>query len=207
MNDIIKNIPIDKRDRIVNAALEEFSRYGFSNTSTNNIVDNAAISKGLLYHYFGSKDRLYSVLKEFAVELAYRDVVDEINWNDSDIYRRITQYYKIKIKIAREYPYLFKFVESLHYEMGERELEGYIATISPTLYKNLLTYNIDFTKFDDSLDIRKSVNIIRWTIEKYVDKAVEDIIHFGKIDEQKIWQQIEEYIVILKQAFYKNGYV
>lgn len=207
MNEIIKNIPIDKRDRIINAALEEFSRYGYSNTSTNNIVESADISKGLLYHYFGSKDRLYSVLKEFAVELAYRDVVDEIDWNDSDIYRRITQYYKIKISVAKEYPYLFKFVESLHYEMGERELEGYIATISPTLYKNLLTYNIDFTKFDDTLDIRKSVNIIRWTIEKYVDKAIEDIIHFGKIDEQKIWEQIEEYVIILKQAFYQKGYV
>lgn len=207
MNEIIKNIPIDKRDRIINAALEEFSRYGYSNTSTNNIVESADISKGLLYHYFGSKDRLYSVLKEFAVELAYRDVVDEIDWNDSDIYRRITQYYKIKINVAKEYPYLFKFVESLHYEMGERELEGYIATISPTLYKNLLTYNIDFTKFDDTLDIRKSVNIIRWTIEKYVDKAIEDIIHFGKIDEQKIWEQIEEYVIILKQAFYQKGYV
>jgi len=207
MNEIIKNIPIDKRDRILNSALEEFSRFGYSNTSTNNIVENADISKGLLYHYFGSKDRLYSVLKEFAVELAYRDVVDKLDWNDSDIYRRILQYYKIKIKIAKEYPYLFKFVDSLHYEMGERELEGYIATISPTLYKNLLTYNIDFTKFDDTLDIRKSVNIIKWTIEKYVEKAIEDIIHFGKIDDEKIWEQIEEYIVILKQAFYKTGYV
>ena len=91
--------------------------------------------------------------------------------------------------------------------MGERELEGYIATISPTLYKNLLTYNIDFTKFDDALDIRRSVNIIKWTIEKYVDKAIEDIIHFGKINEENIWQQIDEYIIILKKAFYKNGYV
>jgi len=207
MNDIIKNIPENKRDRILNSAFEEFSRYGFSNTSTNNIVVNADISKGLLYHYFGSKDRLYEVLKELAVELAFRDIVDEINWNESDIYRRVKQYYKMKIRIARQYPYLFHFIDSLRYEMGENALEEYISTISPTLYKNLLTYNVDFTKFDDTIDIRKSVNIIQWTIERYVDKAIEDIIHFGGIDEDKIWQQVDEYIVILKHAFYKSGYM
>lgn len=206
MNEIIKNIPDDKRSRILNSALEEFSRYGYSNTSTNNIVENAEISKGLLYHYFGSKDRLYSVLKEFAVELAYKNMVDELNWDISDIYSRVKQYYKIRIRTAKEYPYIFRFVDSLVYEMGEKELENYVSNISPSLYKNLLTYNIDFTKFDDSIDIRKSVNIIKWTIEKYVDKAIEDIIHLGKIDEDFLWKQIDEYIVILKQAFYKKEY-
>ena len=110
--------------------------------------------------YFGSKDKLYNVLKEFAVELAFKKVVDDLNWNESDIYRRVKQYYQIKIDIAKQYPYIFHFIKSLRYEMGEKELEDYIATISPTLYKNLLTYNIDFTKFDDNIDIRKSVNII-----------------------------------------------
>ncbi|MEX1377533.1 MAG: TetR/AcrR family transcriptional regulator [Eubacteriales bacterium] len=206
MNDIIRNIPSDKRDRILNSALEEFSRYGYNNTSTNNIVESAEISKGLLYHYFGSKDRLYSLLKEFAVELAYKDVIDSLNWNVSDIYERVKEYYKIKIKIAREYPYLFRFIDSLAYEMGERELEDYITKSSSSLYKNLLTYNIDFTKFDDEIDVRKSVNIIQWTIEKYVDKAIGDLIHFGKMDEEAIWKHIDEYIVILKQVFYKSEY-
>ena len=206
MNEVIKNIPIDKRSRIINSAFEEFSRYGYSNTSTNNIVENADISKGLLYHYFGSKEKLYSALKEFAVENAFKSVVDEIDWNDSDIYRRVKQYYEIKIRLAKEYPYIYHFINSLKYEMGEKEFDRYIATISPTIYKNLLTYNIDFTKFDDDIDIRKSVNIIKWTIEKYVDKAIDDIIHIGEISEEEIWQQVDEYIVILKQAFYKNGY-
>ncbi len=206
MNEVITNIPIDKRSRILNSALEEFSRYGYSNTSTNNIVENADISKGLLYHYFGSKERLFDVLREFAVEKVFKNMVDELNWNISDIYTRVKQYYKIRIRLAKEYPYIFKFVDSLQYEMGEKELEEYISTISPTLYKNLLTYNIDFTKFDDNTDIRKSVNIIKWTIEKYIDKAIEDIIHFGKIDEDAVWTQIDEYIIILKQAFYKSEY-
>ena len=55
MEKIFKNIDIEKRDRIINSALEEFSKNRFEKASTNNIVKNANISKGLLFHYFANK--------------------------------------------------------------------------------------------------------------------------------------------------------
>lgn len=206
MNETLVNIPIKKRKRIVSSSFKEFSRYGYKNTSTNDIVKSADISKGLLYHYFGSKKRLYGIMKEYAVELAYKEVVDLLDWNESDIYERIKQYCKIKMSLVKDYPYLFDFIKTMNYEDGEKEMEEYILTIAPTIYKNLLTYNIDFTKFDDSIDIRKSVNIIKWTIEKYVEKAIEDIKYLGPIDENILWEQVNEYVAILKHAFYKKEY-
>jgi AcrR family transcriptional regulator len=47
----------EKRERVINAALMEF-RHGFEHTSTDAIVREAGISKGLLYHYFGTNTRL-----------------------------------------------------------------------------------------------------------------------------------------------------
>ena len=38
MNEILKNMDAEKRDRIINAALEEFAKNGFDKASTNNIV-------------------------------------------------------------------------------------------------------------------------------------------------------------------------
>ena len=40
----------EKRDRILNAAMKEF-RYGYVKASTDIIVKEAGISKGLLFHY------------------------------------------------------------------------------------------------------------------------------------------------------------
>lgn len=49
------NLNPEKQDRILNAALKEFAQKGYQNASTNEIVKEAGISKGLLFHYFNNK--------------------------------------------------------------------------------------------------------------------------------------------------------
>ncbi|WP_016993234.1 TetR/AcrR family transcriptional regulator [Lysinibacillus boronitolerans] len=56
------NLAEDKRQAIINAALKEFSINHYATASTNRIVSNARISKGILYHYFGSKKKFVSFL-------------------------------------------------------------------------------------------------------------------------------------------------
>ena len=47
------------RRRIMDNALKEFSRKGYWGSSVNTICSAKDISKGVIYHYFGSKDELY----------------------------------------------------------------------------------------------------------------------------------------------------
>lgn len=61
--EIFKNIDEEKRGRIINSALEEFSKNSFDKASTNIIVKNAGISKGSLFHYFKNKQELYENYK------------------------------------------------------------------------------------------------------------------------------------------------
>ena len=49
----------DSRDRIIEASFQEFGRHGYEGASTNQICQAAGISKGLLYHYFKSKENLF----------------------------------------------------------------------------------------------------------------------------------------------------
>jgi AcrR family transcriptional regulator len=44
MEEILKNMGEEKRNRIINSALEEFSKNSFEKASTNNIVKKAGIS-------------------------------------------------------------------------------------------------------------------------------------------------------------------
>ena len=46
--------------KILDSALELFSKNGYSHTSINEIAKNAKISKGLIYNYFASKEELLS---------------------------------------------------------------------------------------------------------------------------------------------------
>lgn len=47
------------RQRIVDAALEEFSQKGFEGASLNVVCAQNDLSKGIIYHYFKDKDELY----------------------------------------------------------------------------------------------------------------------------------------------------
>ena len=53
------NLPQEKRETIMNAAVEEFAEYGLENASTNRIVKNSGIAKGSFYQYFEDKQDVF----------------------------------------------------------------------------------------------------------------------------------------------------
>ena len=54
------NLPQEKRETIMNAAIEEFAEYGLENASTNRIVKNSGIAKGSFYQYFEDKQDVFT---------------------------------------------------------------------------------------------------------------------------------------------------
>src|SRR5512147_2714754 len=56
------NLPQEKRETIMNAAIEEFAEYGLENASTNRIVKNSGIAKGSFYQYFEDKQDVFMYL-------------------------------------------------------------------------------------------------------------------------------------------------
>ena len=54
----------DIRERIIDASWELFHEKGFGETTINDIINKADISKGTFYYYFRSKDNLLDTLPE-----------------------------------------------------------------------------------------------------------------------------------------------
>jgi AcrR family transcriptional regulator len=50
-----------RKDKIVQSSIEEFSEHGFEKASTDRISQRAEVSKGLIFHYFGSKENLFMI--------------------------------------------------------------------------------------------------------------------------------------------------
>lgn len=61
----------DRRNEILDAALEVFGELGLQEASVDDVVERSGLSKGTLYWYFKSKDRLIGALMKrfFAQEL------------------------------------------------------------------------------------------------------------------------------------------
>ncbi|HXV88703.1 MAG TPA: TetR/AcrR family transcriptional regulator [Nitrososphaeraceae archaeon] len=55
---------IDVKEKIVNAALMTFSKYGYYRTRMDDIAEAAKVSKGRLYLYFKNKEELFYAISE-----------------------------------------------------------------------------------------------------------------------------------------------
>lgn len=62
-----EQIKDERRSQILLAALRIFTRKGYSATKMSDIANDVGISYGLVYHYFKSKDEVYTELIEYAV--------------------------------------------------------------------------------------------------------------------------------------------
>ncbi|MEU4087234.1 TetR/AcrR family transcriptional regulator [Streptomyces aureus] len=60
------------RDRILEAAREEFSERGYEKTSVRGIAKSAGVDSALVHHYFGTKEQVF----EAAIEVAFAPALD-----------------------------------------------------------------------------------------------------------------------------------
>ncbi len=62
------------RERILNAATEEFAGYGLAGARVDRIAEAASANKNRIYAYFGSKERLFQTVIERSIMNLYESV-------------------------------------------------------------------------------------------------------------------------------------
>lgn len=68
---------LETRNKIIKAAIKNFSKYGFHGTSIRDINQSIDTAQGLIYHYFpGGKDELFKVISEESFEMIAKEVED-----------------------------------------------------------------------------------------------------------------------------------
>ncbi|MEH7298904.1 TetR/AcrR family transcriptional regulator [Neobacillus drentensis] len=201
------NLDSDKQNRIINAAIKEFAEKGYSNASTNEIVKEAGISKGLLFHYFQNKKQLFFFLFDSCVELITDDFYKKIDLSETDFFQRIRQSVLIKMELLAQYPDLFKFVEKAYMDDAadiQAEMQKKIRELNHINIGKIYE-GIDVSKFRDDIDIQKIFKIITWTFEKLSDEELykAKLLPNYEIDYQKVQKEAEDYFEILIKCFYK----
>lgn len=206
MEELLINVEEEKKVSIINSAMKEFSRNSFQKASTNVIVEDAGISKGLLYHYFGTKAKLYKYLEYFTMKIMTEKIVEKIDWEQQDIFLRLKEISMIKFEIFQDYPYLADFSLTLFQDKTVEEIMHINSDFPLELYSQIYTRNIDYSLFKVDVDVEKAIHIIQWTLEKYSDEFRRKIKDGStEFDYKMIEQEIFEYIDMLKDCFYKEG--
>jgi len=202
----IMSMEPEKRDRILNAAMKEFNK-GYKKASTDEIVHEAGISKGLLFHYFGCKESLYEFVLQYAVEVTLKEYFELINFEQRDFLDRMWQIILLKADLSYKYPVVFDFMTTAYNEKGYDAFKSanrhLLAEQAPKIFAN-----IDETLFRDGIDPKKAVNIIYWTHVGYANSQMERINSPNLKDFQKEYsrflEEIKAYFEIFRKTFYKE---
>jgi TetR/AcrR family transcriptional regulator len=197
----------DKQDRIINAASKEFAQNGYDKASTNEIVKEAGISKGLLFHYFQNKKQLYFFLYEHLIEILMEKIMEEVDWNQKDIFIRYRQIALVKLELFQVYPELFNFVKAIYSETSstvKSEIDARGKKLLDNSFHQLLS-DIDLSKFKKGIDAQKAINIINWTLEGYGYQQQENAVNLSleEIDREEAIAEMEEYLDLLRNALYE----
>lgn len=201
------NLDSEKQDRILNAALKEFTQKGYDNASTNEIVKGANISKGLLFHYFKNKKELYFFLYNHFVEIIMNEMFAELDLSERDIFARIKNIIYLKSQLMKKYPEIFNFMMAVQMEGSKEDNNDLNQSNSELLRTNSakLFDGIDTTQFKEGLDVQRTINIILWTLEGFSNQTLEKarFLNDANNDFSEAFAEVDIYIEMLKKSFYQ----
>lgn len=203
LNDKFFSLEKEKKDKIINAALREFGMKGFHRASTNEIVKEAEISKGLLFHYFKNKKTLYIFLFDYAVEMISEKVFGDGRNLEEDVFQRFLQITIEKLNLFKQHPDLFDFLmKAMEDEAIQDELKN--REIIEQAYQKVFS-GIDFTRFKEGLNIEKALKVIYWTFQGFGEEEQERLKREGirNYDIDQVTLKMKEYIQFLRHLFYK----
>jgi len=108
------NLPDEKKERIIEAAVDEFAENGFENAKVNEIVRKSSIPKGSFYQYFSDKSDIFKYVLDIVFEkkmqmmTGIRDSLER-----SSIFEILRIMVGAGIKMAKDDPRLSKISDDL----------------------------------------------------------------------------------------------
>ncbi|MCL2203978.1 MAG: TetR/AcrR family transcriptional regulator [Defluviitaleaceae bacterium] len=204
----------EKRERIINAAMGEFL-HGFAQAKTEDITRAAGISKGLLFHYFGTKENLYAFLIDTAIDTIQREFIDRIEPGQRDLIETVWRMSLLKQEVSRRYPAMFDFLTSTYLDTKHSmnpEQVAHLAKFTRMRDKVLAdtVENCDKSLFRASVDPQKAMEIINWTLTGYAEAKTAEAKRMGlaavgvdaRENYDRYLNEFKEYMDIFRQCFY-----
>lgn len=203
------SLETEKRERIINAAMKEFLG-GFKKASTDVIVREAGISKGLLFHYFGTKENLYDFLIDYAIGVVKEEYLDLLNMRQKDIFESIWQMSLLKQDLSRRLPAIFEFLSCVYLDAKTCPAKVRLGMFREMQMKRFAEINAhcDRSLFRDDVDSDKAIQIVQWALHGWADSKTDDMSPetFGEEISEKYdlyLGELKEYLDIFRRCFYK----
>ena len=201
MNDKFFDLKKEKQDRMINAALKVFAVNGYKHASTDDIVSEAGISKGLLFHYFGSKLGLYTFVHDYSVRFMKLELTTGVSSTAKDYFEIRKQIEFAKMQALKNYPYMQQFLDRC---AAENVSEALMAIenqrdVIRDVYASLKNQT-DHTLFADNVSFEKLDAMLDYTITGLMCTRFND----ESFHPEMLYEETVSYLDMMKKISYKQ---
>lgn len=199
MNEKFFDLKKEKQDRMINAALKIFAKNGYRHANTDDMVAEAGISKGLLFHYFENKLGLYTFLYNYSVRFMVLEL-SGCGAGENDFFELIKRREAAKMQALKKYPYMQLFIDSVRYE---EVAEALCATeekknVLPEALESLMK-GADTSRFKPEVKLQKLNRLIEYTLRG----MMEDCFLENSFQPDMMYEEINSYLLMLKKLTYQ----
>ena len=200
MNAKFFDLKKEKQDRMINAAIKIFALNGYRHASTDEIVREAAISKGLLFHYFENKLGVYTFVYDYSVRYMTLELKSTVESGEDDVFELMKQSERARMQAMRGYPYMQQF---LNRSMSEDVSEALLAieekrNILLDAYQGIRN-QMNFNSLPKGMDGDKLYKMLDFTIKGLMTERFLD----ASFQPEMLYEEIVEYIDMMKQIVYR----
>ncbi|MCR4922424.1 MAG: TetR family transcriptional regulator [Lachnospiraceae bacterium] len=202
MNPKFFDVKKEKQDAIINACLKIFAENGYKKASTDVIVKEAGISKGLLFHYFESKKGAYQFIYDYSLKYMILELTQSVQKSERDFFEIQRTIEEVKTRVMKNYPYMQQFLDGIRFENHPDALSaiGEDKDVLKDTY-NAIYRQADMTKFDDYIDVNRVIQMIGWMSEGFI----KDKFREKEPDLDAMNEEFTKYLMMLKDHLYKPG--
>lgn len=200
MNSKFFDLKKEKQDRMINAALKTFALQGYSHGSTDDIVREAAVSKGLLFHYFGSKLGTYRFVYDYSVRYMNLELRSNVNTEEKDLFAVMKQIEYARMRAMKGYPYMQQFLNRSQWE------DSCEAILSVEEKRNDLaeTYaaigrQIDYGRLPGGVDGEKLRKMLDFTIRGLMAERFQR----ASFQPEMLYEEICGYLDMVREMIYR----
>lgn len=173
------NLPLEKQEAIINAAILEFKDNNFDSSSINKIVENSGISKGSFYQYFEDKKDLYKYIISLMAEkkLKYMSPVMKNPFNH-DFFTLLREIYLSGLSFAKDNTDLVAIGNRLLTDKSHplySEIMKENMDASHQFFEALLAKGIERGEIREGIDIKLTAYIITSLHISIADYYMENI--------------------------------
>lgn len=194
MNEKFFDLAREKQDRMINGAVEVFAKNGYKHASTDDMVKAVGVSKGLWFHYFGSKEGIYVFVYDYCVKYMLLELSTIVDDNEKDYFELIRQIAMAKTKVGKSYPYLTIFLEEAAHETEQEPVRK--TAESRQIYEERMSALQKAAGIDHISDKAR-----RDRVKKMIDYCISSIIRektMEAADSEVIFREIRAYIELVR---------